>query len=1114
MNATVEALDLRTYKAKFDNTKCTLCRGAVNKGEQITLIPKRIRSVLNLLGMSLKVYKYSHVSCLPALLPEDYTPEIRKAAEYLLILTDPKWPKDNMGFNSGDAPFAQKWLGLDCPQIGSHYMAQRLVKYLDTQLDGKDSEQGQRILDAAAWAPVSRRAANSNGSRLPKGKASRAPSQAPERCDLFPRGIISDKVSQGGVKIVALVGSDLLRVTLLPYWENEEHGRIKDAIKIGGASWGSRKDPSWYISPAGLAHALDAFASVKVSIDKDGAAAITKAMGRRELSGAASVDDKALKAKLAKALPKGLSLYPFQEAGVAFVEAAGGKALIGDDLGLGKTIQVLAYLAIHPELHPALVIVPAIVAPNWVLEAEKWIPSAKTHRVKNGKDPIPKDAEIVVITYDLAHRRIEDLIGLKPKALVCDECFPYETRIATDRGDLMIGEVVENNLTVNVLSFNKELQCVEYKSITRWIRKTTRTQLVRVVHESGAFVCTEDHRVWTEGGYVKAKNLSNKNLRVVRNRIPNPSKGERHSPILYKKLCGEIHKFNSRSEGETKAAETDSPNENLRMVRRTLSSCCKVFPEKVLWNQLLCETYQFRSENKARKIETNETVFQRSWASPPGEEESFSRSSYEATKQGSGISGQSSGRTSQALSRGSTVPYSSRWKWNGSHNPAMDFVGGIGRRILPRAHSQDQIGVGSVGGIQTANSLQDRYSPPRKQNCNRGGWPFPSHKNSATTGSKEGVLFGSSRVVRVEILEQQNSRKSENYSGRNTVYDLEVEGNHNYFANDVLVSNCHYVRNYRTKRAQAVLSICKTVNPASVLCLSGTPLVNRPVEFYTTLNLLRPDSFRSWKWFTARYCGGHQGHWGYVCDGATNLGELNSRLKDLMVRRLKSDVLTELPAKTRIDTPVELNNKEIAAYNRAVREAYKANDNHLSAITAARRAVGKAKVRSAVAWIEEHYSQSQPVLVFAHHEDVRQGLVAGAKKAGCRVGHISGKVSQDDRQKAVDEFQAGNLDVMIISTQAGGVGITLTAASNVIFAELQFTPSEMQQAADRAHRIGQTNAVTIRYLLADVEIDRDMNELLTEKTKVISAALDGTDTTPTETDIRKELVRRWASRKG
>ncbi len=745
MNATVEALDLRTYRAKFDNTKCTLCRGAVNKGEQIALIPKRIRSVLNRLGMSLKVYKYAHVSCLPVLLPEDYTPDLQDAAEYLMNLTDPEWPKDHMGFNSGDAPFAQKWLGLDCPQVGSHYMAKRLVKYLDTQLDGKDSEQGQRILDAAAWAPVSRRAANSNGSRLPKEKTNSAPSEAPERCDLFSRGIISDKVSQGGVKIVALVGSDLLRVTLLPYWESEEHGKIKDAIKIGGASWGGRKDLSWYISPAGLAHALDAFANVEVSIDKDSAAAIAKAMGRRELSGAAKADDTKLKARLDKALPDGLALYPFQEAGVAFLEAAKGKALLADDLGLGKTCQALAYLAINPELRPALVIVPAVVAPNWTIETKKWIPDAKVHRVRNGKDAIPSDAQIVVITYDLAHRRVEDLIKLKPKSVICDES--------------------------------------------------------------------------------------------------------------------------------------------------------------------------------------------------------------------------------------------------------------------------------------------------------------------------------------------------------------------------------QYVRNYRTKRAQAVLSICKAANPSAILCLSGTPLVNRPVEFYTTLNLLRPETFRSWKWFTARYCGGHQGHWGYVCDGATNLEELHSRLKDLMVRRLKSDVLTELPEKTRIDTPVELNNKEIAAYNRAVREAYEANDNHLAAITAARRAIGKAKVRSAVAWIEEYYSQSQPVLVFAHHEDVRQGLVAGAKKAGCRVGHISGKVSQDARQKRVDEFQAGELDVMIISTQAGGVGITLTAASNVIFVEMQWTPSEMQQAADRVHRIGQKNAVTVRYLLANVEIDRDMNELLTEKAKVISAALDGTGATPEDTDIRKELVRRWAGRK-
>lgn len=747
MHPTVEALELRTYKAKYDNTKCTLCKIPVSKGDKIALIPDRVRNVLNRLGMSGKVHKYAHIDCLPSLLPRDYTDDIRQAAEYLLSLTDPKWPKDHVGFSSGDAPFAQKWLGLDCPQLGSHRMAQRLVKYLDTQLDGQNSDQGRRILEAAAWAPMTPAAANGNGTPPPKQKGSGGPHTAPERCDLFPRGVISGTVADGGVKIVALRGNDLLQITLRPYWEDAEHGRIKDALKPAGLRWGGKKDASsWYISPAGLAHGIDAFANVEVAIDREGANAIAEALGRRKLANASQTDDSSLKARLDEALPEGLSLMPFQFAGVAFVEATKGKALVADEMGLGKTIQALAYLAIHPELRPALVIVPAVVAPNWTREAEKWIPSAKVFRVRNGKDTIPADAQIVVVTYDMARRRLDDLKKLEPKTVICDES--------------------------------------------------------------------------------------------------------------------------------------------------------------------------------------------------------------------------------------------------------------------------------------------------------------------------------------------------------------------------------HYLKNYKTQRTQAVLTICKDASPTAVLCLSGTPLVNRPVEFYTALNLLRPDTFRSWKWFTARYCGGHQGPWGYVCDGATNLDELNSRLKDLMVRRLKADVLTELPAKTRIDTPVELSTKEIAAYNRAVLTAYAGNDNHLAAITAARRAVGKAKVRSAVKWIEEHYNQDQPVLVFAHHEDVRQALVEGSSKAGCRVGHISGRVSQENRQKAVDAFQAGNLDVMVISTQAGGVGITLTAAGNVIFVERAWTPGEEQQASDRAHRIGQKNVVTVRYLLAAGTIDDDMNELLAEKAKVIRAALDGDGEAPADNDIRKELVRRWAARKG
>lgn len=346
----------------------------------------------------------------------------------------------------------------------------------------------------------------------------------------------------------------------------------------------------------------------------------------------------------------------------------------------------------------------------------------------------------------------------------------------------------------------------------------------------------------------------------------------------------------------------------------------------------------------------------------------------------------------------------------------------------------------------------------------------------------------------------------------------------------VICDESHYLKNSKAARTQAVLDICEKSRPQTILCLSGTPLVNRPVEFQTTLGLLRPDDFGNWFRFAQRYCDGHY-EWVFVAggrgarkkvfksEGSSNLGELNKRLRDVMVRRLKADVLTELPAKTHVATPVELRPKERAAYNRAVKAVTDSVDPKepgamLQVITAARQAAGVAKTRAAVEWAAEYAEQGQPVLIFAHHESVRMAILDALRGADLRADRIDGKTSQDARQRAVDSFQGGDLDALVISIKAGGVGITLTRSSNVLLVERAWTPGDEQQAEDRAHRIGQTDPVTVRVLISDTDIDADMAELLDAKARVIAAALDGDGELPEDMDIRAELVARWTERAG
>jgi SWI/SNF-related matrix-associated actin-dependent regulator 1 of chromatin subfamily A len=247
----------------------------------------------------------------------------------------------------------------------------------------------------------------------------------------------------------------------------------------------------------------------------------------------------------------------------------------------------------------------------------------------------------------------------------------------------------------------------------------------------------------------------------------------------------------------------------------------------------------------------------------------------------------------------------------------------------------------------------------------------------------------------------------------------------------------------------------------------------------------------------------------FVAKGASNTAELNQRLCSLMIRRTKDQVLKELPAKIRQITPVEMTVAEQRQYRAVAKTEY---PNALAQITALRQEVGRIKVRAAIEWIEQYTETDTSLLVFAHHHDVLDALEAGCKKLGVTYGRIDGAVSQEQRTRLVDEFQAGKRNIMLLSTKAAGVGITLTRASNVLVVERMWEPSTECQSEDRCHRIGQDQSVTIRYLTVDDTIDVDMAELIESKRVVLAAVLDGTAPADIDLDIRKELAERLAKK--
>ena len=333
----------------------------------------------------------------------------------------------------------------------------------------------------------------------------------------------------------------------------------------------------------------------------------------------------------------------------------------------------------------------------------------------------------------------------------------------------------------------------------------------------------------------------------------------------------------------------------------------------------------------------------------------------------------------------------------------------------------------------------------------------------------------------------------------------------------VLVTDeCHLYKSNKAQRTKAIKKIGKKI--PHVIALSGTPIVNRPVEAYNAIHLINPDLFPSYWNFTKMYCDARQTRFGWDLNGASRTEELHNILKNtIMLRRLKKDVLPDLPDKIYSFTPIELDNeadyrfaeRDFIAFIRREKGVEAAerveNAKILASIEGLKQLAVKGKLHQAIEWIDNFLEVSDKLVVFATHKFVIDALMKAFDGVTVK---IDGGVTQRERQKAVDEFQNNpKVKLFVGNIQAAGVGITLTAASNVAFIELPWTPGALVQAEDRCHRIGQKDSVNVHYLLASNTIEEKIAHLLDKKRKVLDAVLDGKET---ETEsLLSELMKEY-----
>ena len=344
----------------------------------------------------------------------------------------------------------------------------------------------------------------------------------------------------------------------------------------------------------------------------------------------------------------------------------------------------------------------------------------------------------------------------------------------------------------------------------------------------------------------------------------------------------------------------------------------------------------------------------------------------------------------------------------------------------------------------------------------------------------------------------------------------------------IIFDECHALKNKESKRTKAAMSLSNWPTVKGLICLSGTPILNRPAEFYTVLSMLMPGTFNNWATYVKKYCGAFKGLYGWVYSGATNIEQsedgstqpLTSLLADLMVRRTMDDprLAETMPSLLQSTLMVEFDERQRATY-----------DNHfngwmseweqfrdlgsgsmppgwvLNMLTDVRHFTGKLKVETAVNWAHHYWvTSSKPLVIFAHHVDVLTGVSDGLRafdphsqdfthlenNPESRVGLIDGSTPMHKRQALIEMFQKGSLPFLVCSTLAMKEGVNLDRADTTLFVEREWVPAWESQAAARVRRMTQESAVCHQVILSARDtIDEHFDKVVEAKAEVVAKAL-------------------------
>ncbi|XP_070170383.1 SWI/SNF-related matrix-associated actin-dependent regulator of chromatin subfamily A-like protein 1 [Polyergus mexicanus] len=326
-----------------------------------------------------------------------------------------------------------------------------------------------------------------------------------------------------------------------------------------------------------------------------------------------------------------------------------------------------------------------------------------------------------------------------------------------------------------------------------------------------------------------------------------------------------------------------------------------------------------------------------------------------------------------------------------------------------------------------------------------------------------------------------------------TSYDLlvrAVDTFEKYVFGFVILDESHVLKSNKTARFQAAQRIC--AHARHVVLLTGTPALSRPIELHSQISLILPRFIR-YEDYGKRYCAGQKNIFGWDFTGSSNMQELQLLLKaTCMIRRLKADVLNQLPSKIRqviILDPVLIKSRKRMNEMSKQLQANITNLERHNTLLQYYTESSFARLKAVCNYVTTLFENKRKCLLYAHHKNILDAICNVAESMKIKYIKIDGRTNPEQRKHQIDKFQEqDDYLAAVLSITAANAGVTLTAAHLVVFTELFWNPGILCQAEDRVHRIGQNDNVIIQYLVAKDTADDYIWPLIKKKLNVLNAA--------------------------